>query len=132
MGEPTVPLSARGNHVPSAPEPDIAVLTCSVRELTDRPRPRQIRLAVEVSDTFLEYDLSRKGDFYAKAGIVEYWVADVATPRIVVHRDPVDGAYQTVVTLGAEGQIAPLAAPEAAIRVGELFQTGPMFADLAL
>jgi hypothetical protein len=42
------------------------------------PRPGDLRLAVEISDTTLGFDLTTKAELYARAGIVEYWVVDVA------------------------------------------------------
>jgi Uma2 family endonuclease len=58
-----------------APEPDVLV--------TNDPEGQgfvpgsSVPLVVEVADTTLRGDLGRKADLYARAGIAEYWVADV-------------------------------------------------------
>ena len=65
-------------------------------------------------------DLTTKARLYARSGIVEYWVLDVAGRRLIVHRDPVDGQYQSVIGFSEEERVARLAAPEQDIRVGEL------------
>jgi len=68
----------------------------------------------------LAFDLTTKARLYARSGIVEYWVLDVAGRRLIVHRDPVDGQYQSVIAFSEEERVATLAAPEQDIRVGEL------------
>ena len=37
-----------------------------------------------------------KARLYAEAAVPEYWVLDLVQGRLVVHTDPVDGAYRTV------------------------------------
>jgi Uma2 family endonuclease len=58
---------------------------------------------------------------YARAGIVEYWVVDVAARRLIVHRDPSEGLYGSVTAYGEEETMAPLASPAAQFRVSEAF-----------
>lgn len=66
----------------SAPEPDIIV--------TDEPRGpglvplASVKLLVEVADTTLHGDLTRKAGLYAEAGVPEYWVVDIGEG--VIHR----------------------------------------------
>lgn len=98
----------------SEPEPDAVVLRCSLGELTPRPRPADILLVVEVSDTTHAVDLGAKRDLYARAGLPEYWVLDLPGRRIVAHREPVEGVYRSVAVYGEREPLAPLAAPSAA------------------
>jgi len=77
---------------------------------------------VEVSDSSLGFDLTTKAALYARAGIVEYWVLDVAGRRLIVHRDPRAGRYISVAAYGEEESVAPLAALESLLRVGDLFE----------
>ena len=73
------------------PEPDVM--------LTSEPRGEgvvplaSVPLVVEVSDTTLKQDLGKKKRSYARAGVPEYWVADVNGR--VVHRfwSPVGDRY---------------------------------------
>jgi Uma2 family endonuclease len=106
----------------SDPEPDIVVLRTSIVELNRRPRPEDILLLVEISDSTLAFDLSVKAKLYARAGNGEYWVADLNGRRIVTHRDPLPdiGSYRPVKSYSALDRIAPLAAPQAEIAVAEL------------
>ena len=41
----------------------------------------EVRLVIEVADTTLADDLGEKREDYAKAGLAEYWVADLAGAR---------------------------------------------------
>src|SRR5947209_7069527 len=71
------------------PEPDLIVLNRDLSNFSSaNPRPQDLHLVVEVSDTTLNFDLTIKTALYARAGIVEYWVLDVSGRRLIVHRDP--------------------------------------------
>jgi len=105
----------------SEPEPDVIVLTQPFLELSSKPRPQDIRLLVEVSVSSLGFDLTTKAALYARAGIPDYWVVDVRGRRMLVHRDPVEGRYRSIVAYSEDENVAPLAAPHAQKRVGDFF-----------
>jgi len=111
----------------SEPEPDIAVLAKAGPEyIASNPSASDIRLAVEVSDSTLTFDLGPKARLYARAGIPEYWVFDIAGRRLIVHRYPEAGSY-SVVTAYAEGEsVTPLAMPASSFPVAVAF---PFAAD---
>ena len=90
----------------SEPAPDVIVLTRPKSEIITRPVPRDIRLLVEVSDTTLSYDLDEKGPLYARAGIGEYWVADVNRRELHRHTEPRGGFYSRVVVLAASDRLS--------------------------
>ena len=46
-------------------------------------------LVVEVADTSLALDRLRKGGLYARAGIADYWVANLIDEVLEVYREPV-------------------------------------------
>ncbi len=72
----------------SVPEPDLAVAKEAKYEYRDRhPSGAEMLLVVEVADTTIRPDLTRKRDLYANAGVREYWVLDLNGRRLVVHRD---------------------------------------------
>ena len=103
------------------PEPDIAVTRASETSFVDRhPGPEDLMLVVEVSDTTARTDLIVKGRVYARAGIPEYWVIDLAAGAVHVHRAPVNGAYTAVTTHGALDMVAALTHPDRPIAVSEL------------
>ncbi len=106
----------------NAPEPDVSVLSRPLASLPDsEPAPADVLLLVEVSDSTRHFDLTTKARLYARAGIVEYWVADIKARRFVVHRNPTPTGYTEVTEYSAEAEIATLARPDAPIRVSELF-----------
>ena len=106
----------------SEPEPDIAVLAKTGAEyLGANPPASDVRLVIEVSDSTLAFDLGPKARLYARAGIVEYWVFDIAERRLIVHREPRQGLY-AVITAYAEGEsVSPLALPAASFPVAVAF-----------
>ncbi len=107
----------------SEPEPDLIVLKRPLLEFqTANPRAEDLRLVVEVSDMTLQFDLTIKAALYARAGIREYWVVDLANRRLLIHRDPGSGGYVSSASYGSEESVAPLAAPEAWFRVSRAFQ----------
>ncbi len=104
------------------PQPDLIVLTKPSREFPkDNPRPADLRLVVEISDSTVGFDLKTKADLYARAGIVEYWVFDIPARRLIVHRDPQNGLYKSVNAYKSHETVAPLAAPENEFHVGDAF-----------
>ena len=111
------------DHPTSEPEPDAVVLARSYWDFsTTNPQPSDIRLVVEVSETTLGFDLTKKAALYARAGIPEYWVFDVVEHRLIVHREPTNGRYQAVAVYAAHESVAPIAASDAWFRVGEAFE----------
>jgi Uma2 family endonuclease len=104
------------------PEPDIIVLKRPSWEFKANPQPADLHLIVEVSETSLGFDLTKKAMLYARAGIAEYWVLDVAAHRLVVHREPVGGRYISVAAYGEQETVAPLGAPNAEFRVADAFR----------
>jgi Uma2 family endonuclease len=74
----------------SVPEPDIALATAADGRAVALG---DLVLAVEVSDSTLDFDLGRKLRLYARTGVPEYWVADVEGPVIHQHWAPVDESY---------------------------------------
>jgi len=105
----------------SEPEPDLIVLTKPAPEFDRNPKPADIRLLVEISDSTLGFDLTAKAELYARAGIPEYWVFDVQACRLIVHRDPANGLYHSVAAYGSRESVGPLVAPDHQFRVAEAF-----------
>jgi Uma2 family endonuclease len=73
------------------PLPDIVLFRMPVPR---GPVPGEnVLLVVEVADTTLADDLGPKRDLYAAAGVPEYWVVDMTAGVILLHADPVGGAF---------------------------------------
>jgi Uma2 family endonuclease len=120
LQEPTIDLRA-GDEATSAPEPDVVLLSRTIREISGRPGPGDLLLVAEVSGATLAFDLTVKAGLYARAGIAEYWVVDLHGRRVILHRRPEAGAYLDVAAYAEDEFVATLGAPEASIRVADLF-----------
>ena len=111
------------------PEPDLIVLakpSCEYRDAN--PRPADLRLVVEISDSTLGFDLTTKAELNARAGIVEYWVVDVAAHRLIVHRDPRKRSCTVRVTAYGEGEsVAPVRVSEERVPRGRRFRASKVF-----
>jgi Uma2 family endonuclease len=103
------------------PQPDVALLRPRPDYYaTGKPEACDVLLLVEVSDTTLRTDLGRKARIYAGAGVAEYWVIDVGTRSLYVHRSPLDGRYQHREMLTSSEIVQPDFAPDLAFRVVDL------------
>lgn len=120
---PESPIDVSPEDNPSnEPEPDLIVLKRDLSHFTDaNPRPEDLQLVVEVADSTLSFDRTTKARLYARAGIVEYWVLDVARRQMIVHRDPREGRYVPVVAYGSEESVSPLSAPGSSLRISDAF-----------
>lgn len=104
------------------PVPDIIVLKRESKEFrTTPPQAADLNLVVEVADTSLPFDLTTKAALYARAGIVEYWVVDLVSRRIIVHGNAQAGSYESVISYDENDAIAPLAALGSSLAVREIF-----------
>jgi len=108
------------------PQPDLVLL--KMREDYYKNAfagPDHVHLIVEVAESSLKTDLDRKAVLYAKAGIVEYWVVDVANATVHVHREPQpEGQYGSVEVRDASPSsqgLSPQSFPDCAIDLKWLF-----------
>ena len=106
----------------SEPEPDLVLLHKEDSQFFVRhPGPDDIALLVEVADTTFRFDRSTKYRLYARTGIQEYWIVDVANRRVVVCRSPQGDEYRSVTIFGLDETISAAAAPEFSLRVAQIF-----------
>ncbi len=96
------------------PEPDLTLVRAGgpPREV---PRVEAALLVVEVSDATLRFDRGPKRTRYARAGVPEVWVVDVAGGTVEVARGAIapDGAYAEIRRLGPGASLAVAALPDA-------------------
>src|SRR5262245_26068385 len=78
------------------------------------------KLAVEIADTSLGYDLGRKAALYAAFGIAELWVIDAIKLVTRIHRDPSPTGYRSAGDLPASERLIPVSIPELAVVLSEL------------
>ena len=103
----------------SEPQPDM-MLVPRVRKLERHPRPDDVFLLVEVSDTSLAYDRERKLTAYAKAGVREYWIVNLQQDIFEVFRQPADGKYQVALTFAPGQTLSPLAFEDVTVPVADI------------
>ena len=109
----------------SEPEPDVAVVAGALRDYVDE-HPARPALTVEVALSGLRIARGRKARAYARAGLADYWIVNVADRVLEVYREPRRGdrasrsVYTSIETLHADDIVTPLAAPSARIRVADL------------
>jgi len=102
----------------SAPEPDVAVVRGTPRDYVDA-HPTTALLVVEVSDTSFADDRTRKKRVYARAGVTEYWIVNLAEAALEVYRAPNEGGYDRRETLRPPASVSPPQA-DAEIAVADL------------
>ena len=77
------------------PQPDLAVLR--PRDyLETLPGPEDVFFLIEVSDTTLSYDRGVKLPLYARAGVAEVWIVDLASETLERHAEPSGNSYRRV------------------------------------
>ncbi len=110
----------------SEPEPDVAVVPRDPGDYRDA-HPSRAVLIVEVAETSYRIDREYKASLYARAGIPDYWIIDLAHDAVEVHRDPEASPdalygwrYRSMLTLRSPATVAPLAAPGSPIPVADL------------
>jgi hypothetical protein len=85
----------------SEPQPDLCLLRLRQdRYRQSHPGPADVLLVVEVSDTTLQYDRDVKMLLYARAGIGEAWLVDLAADRVMVYRLPSPDGYRETRAVG--------------------------------
>ncbi|MBA2494368.1 MAG: Uma2 family endonuclease [Acidobacteria bacterium] len=110
----------------SEPEPDIAVIEGKVRDFKNAI-PKTAALVVEISDSSLFFDQTRKASLYARANIQDYWIVDVRNHRLEIYRRPIKDktmfygfGYAERLIFNEKDTVSPLAKPDAKIKVADL------------
>ena len=106
----------------SEPQPDVLLM----RWRDDfyrggHPRPSDILLLIEVSDTTIDYDRTAKLSAYARAGIPEVWIISRDDRRIESYTNPSEGTYSNIRHATPTDTIAPQAFPDVTLKVGQFF-----------
>jgi len=101
----------------SVPEPDLAVGD----DHEDGFLPlAKVKLAIEVSDTTLDFDLGRKARMYARAGVPEYWVVAREEARVIQHWSPGPDGYRERRETGFGEPITATTLPGVTVDTGHL------------
>jgi Uma2 family endonuclease len=105
----------------SEPEPDLVIAKLPRTQYKNRhPNAQDIFWLIEVSNQTLNYDLNDKKKIYARAGIKEYWVADLKNSQVHIFIDPENDDYK-IKKIAADGIIKPQAFPDLQLSIDQLF-----------
>jgi len=100
-------------EVDSEPQPDVALLRPRADFYTTaHPRAADTLLVIEVADSSARPDRRVKIPLYARAGIREVWLLDVAQRRVEVYRQPSAGAFRELRVVGEDELISAEAFPD--------------------
>ncbi len=102
----------------SEPQPDLALL--QPRDdfyARAHPEPEDVLLVVEVAETSAAYDREMKVPLYARAGILEVWLVDLAEACIQVYRKPSPEGYKEVQRMEHGQRLSPQALPDRELAV---------------
>jgi Uma2 family endonuclease len=103
------------------PEPDVVLLRPRADfYATAHPGAPDILLIVEVAESSIDYDREVKASVYARAGVHEYWIADLNENWVRCYSEPADGLYRTVRTLSRAESLAPLLLPACTVSSNDL------------
>jgi Uma2 family endonuclease len=108
------------------PEPDVAVVPAQPDDHASA-HPQNAVLVVEVSDSTLASDRSRKGSLYARAGIADYWIVNLVDGQLEDYRNPRPNPaqrygheYADRTILTRADTVSPLCEPSVVIAVADL------------
>jgi Uma2 family endonuclease len=104
------------------PEPDISVVhRRSDYYRSGKPQAADVLLLIEVADSSFDFDRDVKGPRYARNGIPEYWIVDLNTDTVLVHRGPQpDGTWATTEMRRRGDALAVAALPGVAVAVADI------------
>jgi Uma2 family endonuclease len=116
VSEPTLRLSEK-----TGVEPDIALIDGPItRYVREKILPPRVRLIVEVGETSLARDLGDKLRRYARAGIPEYWVADIGARSMHAFAGPQGIGYDHT-SVHASGEVASRTIPAVRVDLAKVF-----------
>lgn len=112
--------------VRSAPEPAVAVVAGSTKDLRKR-HPSAAILVVEVADSSLAMDRLTKSALYARNDVPEYWIINLRHGCVEVYRrpDPAAGLYRDIRVAAANETLTLVGLPDVEIAVADLLPSRP-------
>jgi Uma2 family endonuclease len=105
----------------SEPQPDVVVLRPRADFYEQSlPTPADVLLVIEVCDTTLEYDRQIKLPLYARAGIPEVWLVNLADEQIETYAVPAGDAYQHTASVQSGADVQSHNLPALRLRAAAL------------
>ncbi len=101
-----------------APDPDLYLYDASLT--LEQVNGANLGLVIEVAQSTVSKDLSIKAELYAQHGVRDYWVVDVNTNMVTVHRDLSGGVYRAITPYSARDTVTSLVFPALTLCLAEL------------
>ncbi len=110
----------------SEPEPDV-VLAALSEDYYDyhHPKPGEVLLVMEISNSSLAFDRDEKNRLYAKAGIIQYCILNLRDRTIEDYRHPGRRGYRSKEIYTEKQRFNLVAFPGIKVRVAELLPRQP-------
>jgi Uma2 family endonuclease len=105
----------------SEPQPDVVVL--KPRDdfyRNGHPKPEDVLLVIEVSDSTLAYDRQIKVPLYARAGVPEVWIVNLSDERVETFAEPSGGAYSVAASYSRDEDVQSYALCDLNLGVSEI------------
>jgi len=119
-----MPLHVAAN---SELEPDVSIVTGTIRDYVGTGHPTTALLVVEVSDTTLTHDRTTKASLYAAAGIKDYWVLNLRDRCLELFRQPIEDSaspsgwrYSSITMLKSSDAVSPFINANSSILVANI------------
>jgi len=104
----------------SEPQPDLLLLRPPAeRYLRAGPESADVLVLIEVADTTVGFDRSRKLPLYARHGVVEVWIVNVHARQLETYRSPSPDGYRERLSLQADQLASPALLPALRVAWGE-------------
>jgi Uma2 family endonuclease len=99
-------------------EPDITIYPSHI--LPEDVRGPDLRLAIEIGDTSLSFDLKAKAPLYSRYRIAHYWAIDAESLTTYAHSAPTPDGYRTLELRTKDEQLIGPFAPQLVLSLAEL------------
>jgi Uma2 family endonuclease len=80
-----------------------------------------VLLLVEVADSCIETDSGANRELYARVGIRQFWIVDLTTDCVLVHRKPSGDRYELVTPVEWSGVLDVEDLPRVTLPAASLF-----------
>ena len=95
------------------PQPDLMLVADPEKVYPDHPRPADVFILVEVSDTTLEKDRDVKLPLYAAHAVPEVWIVNLVERQVEIYTDPRGDEFLTRTTAALTEPVALRRFPDA-------------------
>ena len=105
----------------SEPEPDLVLAQLpEVRYMLHHPKPEDIYVVFEVSDSTLSYDRKEYAPWMARNGVLQFCLLNIRGRELEDYREPAVDGYRTKTTYAETESFSLVAFPEIEIKVSDL------------